>query len=139
MVHVYQLAFIQKACLKTLLLVQSHTIVLRMFFLSIQVVTNMNVAYRQEKKNSKRKARTMPFISLTVTDPLFSTEETPSAKKLKESFYMSFPVETVLTTVQNVPEAKKNGLEYPLTDSDVHWTSFLIWPFIKHCPQSVFA
>lgn len=84
------------------------------------VVTNMNVAYRQEKKNSKRKARTMPFISLTVTDPLFSTEETPSAKKLKESLYMSFPVETVLTTVQNVPESKKNGLEYPLTDSDVH-------------------
>lgn len=120
MVHVYQLAFIQKSCLKTLLLVQTslkfHTIVLRMFFLSVQVVTNMNVAYRQEKKNSKRKARNMPSITLTVTDPLFSTEETPSAKKLKESLYLSFPVETV----QNVPEAKKNGLEYPLTDSDVH-------------------
>ncbi|XP_058630916.1 gypsy retrotransposon integrase-like protein 1 isoform X2 [Onychostoma macrolepis] len=84
------------------------------------VVTNMNVAYRQEKKNAKRKARNMPSITLTVTDPLFSTEETPSAKKLKESLYLSFPVETVLTTVQNVPEAKKNGLEYPLTDSDVH-------------------
>uniref|UniRef100_A0A673LLZ3 Zgc:113436 n=1 Tax=Sinocyclocheilus rhinocerous TaxID=307959 RepID=A0A673LLZ3_9TELE len=80
------------------------------------VVTNMNVAYRQEKKNAKRKARNMPSITLTVTDPLFSTEETPSAKKLKESLYLSFPVETVLTTVQNVPEAKKNGLEYPLTD-----------------------
>uniref|UniRef100_A0A9J8D576 Zgc:113436 n=1 Tax=Cyprinus carpio carpio TaxID=630221 RepID=A0A9J8D576_CYPCA len=84
------------------------------------VVTNMNVAYRQEKKNAKRKARNMPSITLAVTDPLFSTEETPSAKKLKESLYLSFPVETVLTTVQNVPEAKKNGLEYSLTDSDVH-------------------
>ncbi|RXN22160.1 gypsy retrotransposon integrase 1 [Labeo rohita] len=84
------------------------------------VVTNMNVAYRQEKKNAKRKARNMPSITLTVSNPLFSTEETPSAKKLKESLYLSFPVETVLTTVQNVPEAKKNGLEYPLTDSDVH-------------------
>uniref|UniRef100_A0A9J8AKQ4 Zgc:113436 n=1 Tax=Cyprinus carpio carpio TaxID=630221 RepID=A0A9J8AKQ4_CYPCA len=83
------------------------------------VVSNMNVAYRQEKKNAKRKARNMPSITLTVTEPLF-TEETPSAKKLKESLYLSFPVETVLTTVQNVPEAKKNGLEYPLTDSDVH-------------------
>uniref|UniRef100_A0A673JHA2 Zgc:113436 n=1 Tax=Sinocyclocheilus rhinocerous TaxID=307959 RepID=A0A673JHA2_9TELE len=83
------------------------------------VVTNMNVAYKQEKKNAKRKARNMPSITLTVTDPLF-TEETPSAKKLKESLYLCFPVETVLTTVQNVPEAKKNGLEYPLTDSDVH-------------------
>lgn len=83
------------------------------------VVTNMNVAYRQEKKNAKRKARNMPSITLNVTDPLF-TAETPTAKKLKESLYLSYPVETVLTTVQNVPEAKKNGLEYPLTDSDVH-------------------
>lgn len=88
-----------------------------MFFLSIQVVTNMNVAYRQEKKNAKRKARNMPSITLTVTDPLFSTA--PSTKKLKESIYLSFPVETVLTTIQNVPEAKKNGLEYPLADTDV--------------------
>lgn len=100
-------------------LVISHHFLI-MFFLSIQVVTNMNVAYRQEKKNAKRKARNMPSITLSVTDPLFSTEEMPSAKKLKESLYLSFPVETVLTTVQNVPEAKKNGLEYPLTDSDVH-------------------
>lgn len=99
----------------------------------------MNVAYRQEKKNAKRKARNMPSITLTVSNPLFSTEETPSAKKLKESLYLSFPVETVLTTVQNVPEAKKNGLEYPLTDSDVHWKSFWIWLIIKHYPQSVFA
>ncbi|XP_057212596.1 gypsy retrotransposon integrase-like protein 1 isoform X2 [Triplophysa rosa] len=84
------------------------------------VITNMNVAYRQEKKNAKRKARNMPSITLTVTDPLYSTEDSPSAKKLKESLYLSFPVETVLTTVQNVAEDKKNGLEYPLTDSDPH-------------------
>lgn len=77
-----------------------------MFFLSIQVVTNMNVAYRQEKKNAKRKARNIPSITLTVTNPLFSAEESPSTKKLKESLYLSFPVETVLTTIQNVPEAK---------------------------------
>ncbi|XP_077096991.1 gypsy retrotransposon integrase-like protein 1 isoform X2 [Siphateles boraxobius] len=70
------------------------------------VVTNMNVAYRQEKKNAKRKARNMPSITLTVTNPLFSAEESPSAKKLKESLYLSFPVETVLTTIQNVSEAK---------------------------------
>ncbi|XP_051976889.1 gypsy retrotransposon integrase-like protein 1 isoform X2 [Xyrauchen texanus] len=84
------------------------------------VITNMNVAYRQEKKNAKRKARNIPPITLTVTDPLFNAEVSPSTKKLKESLYLSFPVETVLTTVQNVPEDKKNGLEYPLTGSDVH-------------------
>ncbi|NP_001314823.1 uncharacterized protein LOC503528 isoform 1 [Danio rerio] len=84
------------------------------------VITNMNVAYRQEKKNAKRKSRNMPSITLTVAEPLFSSEESPSAKKLKESLYLSFPVETVLTTVQNVPDAKKNGLDYPLTDSDMH-------------------
>lgn len=66
----------------------------------------MNVAYRQEKKNAKRKTRNMPSITLTVTNPLFSAEESPSAKKLKESLYLSFPVETVLTTIQNAPEAK---------------------------------
>lgn len=91
-----------------------------MFILSVQVITNMNIAYRQEKKNAKRKARNMPSITLTVTDPLFSTEDSPSAKKLKENLYLSFPVETVLPTVQDVAEDQKNGLEYPLTDSDVH-------------------
>lgn len=80
----------------------------------------MNVAYRQEKKNAKRKARNMPSITLTVTDPLFRTEDLPSAKKLKESLYLSFPVETVLTTDQNVAEDKKIGLEYPLTDTEPH-------------------
>lgn len=89
-------------------------------FLSLQVITNMNVAYRQEKKNAKRKARNMPSITLTVTDPLFGTDDSPSAKKHKESLYLSFPVETVLTTVQNEAEDRKNALEYPLTDSDVH-------------------
>ncbi|XP_056602084.1 gypsy retrotransposon integrase-like protein 1 [Triplophysa dalaica] len=84
------------------------------------VITNMNVAYRQEKKNAKRKAKNMPSMTLNVTDPLFSTEDLPSAKKLKESLYLSFPVETVLTTVQNVAEDKKIGLEYPLTDTEPH-------------------
>lgn len=80
------------------------------------VITNMNVAYRQEKKNAKRKARNMPSITLTVTDPMFSTEGSPSPKKITESLYLSLPVETVLTTVQNVAEDKKNSLEYSLTD-----------------------
>ncbi|TRZ02133.1 hypothetical protein DNTS_031912 [Danionella cerebrum] len=80
------------------------------------VITNMNMAYRQEKKSGKRKARITPSIALSVSEPLFSPEESPSAKKLKESLYLSFPTETVLSTVQNLSDIKKNGLEYVLTD-----------------------
>uniref|UniRef100_A0AAZ3RP99 Gypsy retrotransposon integrase-like protein 1 n=1 Tax=Oncorhynchus tshawytscha TaxID=74940 RepID=A0AAZ3RP99_ONCTS len=37
------------------------------------VIANMNAAYKQEKKNAKRRARNMPSITFKVTDPLFGS------------------------------------------------------------------
>ncbi|KAK6306165.1 hypothetical protein J4Q44_G00230900 [Coregonus suidteri] len=84
------------------------------------VIANMNAAYKQEKKNAKRRARNMPSITFKVTDPLFGSGESSSPKKLKQSIYLSFPVETVLATEQSSSDEKKSDLEYPLTISDAH-------------------
>uniref|UniRef100_A0A8C7CJI9 Gypsy retrotransposon integrase-like protein 1 n=1 Tax=Oncorhynchus kisutch TaxID=8019 RepID=A0A8C7CJI9_ONCKI len=84
------------------------------------VIANMNAAYKQEKKNAKRRARNMPSITFKVTDPLFGSGESSSQKKLKRSIYLSFPVETVLATEQCSSDDKKSDLEYPLPISDAH-------------------
>lgn len=89
--------------------------------LCLQVIANMNAAYKQEKKNAKRRARNMPSITFKVTDPLFGSGESSSQKKLKRSIYLSFPVETVLATEQCSSDDKKSDLEYPLPISDAHW------------------
>uniref|UniRef100_A0A8C7D407 Gypsy retrotransposon integrase-like protein 1 n=1 Tax=Oncorhynchus kisutch TaxID=8019 RepID=A0A8C7D407_ONCKI len=83
------------------------------------VIANMNAAYKQEKKNAKRRSRNMPSITFKVTDPMFCSGESPSQKKLKPSIYLSFPVETVLATKQSCSDDKNSDLEYPLV-SDVH-------------------
>ncbi|KAM3868478.1 gypsy retrotransposon integrase-like protein 1 [Diretmus argenteus] len=83
------------------------------------VIANMNAAYKQEKKNAKRRPRNMPSMTFKITDPMFGSGESPSPKKVKEeSLYLSFPVETVLATEQSSSEGKKTDLDYPL--SDVH-------------------
>uniref|UniRef100_A0A8C7TIK3 Gypsy retrotransposon integrase-like protein 1 n=1 Tax=Oncorhynchus mykiss TaxID=8022 RepID=A0A8C7TIK3_ONCMY len=84
------------------------------------VIANMNAAYKQEKKNAKRRARNMPSITFKVTDPLFGSGESSSQKKLKLSIYLSFPVETVLATEQCSSDDKKSDLEYTLPISDAH-------------------
>ncbi|CDQ62561.1 unnamed protein product [Oncorhynchus mykiss] len=84
------------------------------------VIANMNAAYKQEKKNAKRRARNMPSITFKVTDPLFGSGESSSQKKLKRSIYLSFPVETVLATEQCSSDDKKSDLEYTLPISDAH-------------------
>ncbi|XP_060927976.1 gypsy retrotransposon integrase-like protein 1 [Limanda limanda] len=85
------------------------------------VVSNMNVAYKQEKKKkAKRRAPSMPSMNFKIADPLFGEGDSPSPKKLKESLYLSFPVETVLATEQSSSEDIKAELEYHLTESDVH-------------------
>lgn len=95
--------------------------------LCLQVIANMNAAYKQEKKNAKRRSRNMPSITFKVTDPMFCSGESPSQKKLKPSIYLSFPVETVLATKQSCSDDKKSDLEYPLV-SDVHW-GLLCWGY----------
>ncbi|XP_066513752.1 gypsy retrotransposon integrase-like protein 1 isoform X2 [Hoplias malabaricus] len=84
------------------------------------VFSNMNAAYKEEKKNSKRRGRNMSSITLTVTEPLCSSDEPPSPKKLKEGLILTFPMETVLSSIQTLTDDKKNGLEYTLPGSDVH-------------------
>ncbi|XP_066545993.1 gypsy retrotransposon integrase-like protein 1 isoform X2 [Amia ocellicauda] len=84
------------------------------------VIANMNAAYKQEKKNAKRRARTMPSITFKVTDPLFGPGDSTQLKKLKESHYLSFPVETVLTSDQSESEGKKSDLEYTSSVPQVH-------------------
>lgn len=82
----------------------------------------MNAAYKQEKKkNAKRKTHNVPSLTFKVADPLFDAGDSPSPKRLKESLYLSFPVETVLATEQSGSEDIKTELAYHLSESDVHW------------------
>lgn len=78
----------------------------------------MNAAYRQQKKNAKRRVRSLPSITFSVTDPSFGTGESPPLKK--ESLYLSFPVTTVLAAEQSAPGDKKSDLEYSLPVSHIH-------------------
>ncbi|KAG7271304.1 hypothetical protein CRUP_021041, partial [Coryphaenoides rupestris] len=56
------------------------------------VTANMNMAYKQEKKNAKRRLRNMPSMTFKITDPMFGAGESPPAKKLKpDSLFLSFP------------------------------------------------
>lgn len=82
----------------------------------------MNIAYKQEKrKNAKRKTHNVPSMTFKDSDPLFGAGDSPSPKRLKESLYLSFPVETVLATEQSGSEDIKTELAYHLAESDVHW------------------
>lgn len=82
----------------------------------------MNIAYKQEKrKNAKRKTHSVPSMTFKDSDPLFGAGDSPSPKRLKESLYLSFPVETVLATEQSGSEDIKTELAYHLAESDVHW------------------
>ncbi|KPP74360.1 gypsy retrotransposon integrase-like protein 1-like [Scleropages formosus] len=84
-----------------------------------EVIANMNAAYKQEKKNAKRRVRNIPSITFKVEDPLFGTRESPPLKKLKESLLLPFPVEAVLDSEQSGSDEKKSDLEYPLPVSGV--------------------
>lgn len=91
------------------------------FLLRGQVLANMNAAYKQEKKNAKRKAHSMSPVTFKVSDPLFTSADAPSLKKVKEeSLYLSFPVETVLATEQSSSGDVKTELVYHLAES-VNW------------------
>lgn len=75
----------------------------------------MNAAYKQEKKkNSKRKT------NFKITDPLFGADESPCPKKLKDSLFLPFPDETVLSSGQSGASEIKTELSYQLTEPDVH-------------------
>ncbi|XP_047236890.1 uncharacterized protein zgc:113436 [Girardinichthys multiradiatus] len=85
------------------------------------VIANMNAAYKQEKKkNAKRRMQTTPPATLKMTEPLFAAVDSTSAKKVKESLYLSFPMETVLATEPNNSEDVKTELEYRLAEPDAH-------------------
>lgn len=83
-----------------------------------QVIANMNAAYKQEKKNAKRRTQNGPPVTFNITDPLFAAGDSPSPKKAKESLYLSFPVETVLVTEQSSSEDVKTELAYDLVEDD---------------------
>ncbi|KAA8592088.1 hypothetical protein FQN60_017543 [Etheostoma spectabile] len=86
-----------------------------------EVIANMNAAYKQEKKkNVKRRTHNMPSMTFKIADPLFSAGDSPSPKKLKDTLYLSFPVETVLATEHSSAEDMKTELAYHLAESDVH-------------------
>lgn len=86
---------------------------------ALQVIANMNAAYKQEKKKAKRKQNNVTS-TFKISDPIFGIEESPSPKKLKQSLYLSFPVGTVLATKQSSSEHVKTELAYHLAESDVH-------------------
>lgn len=81
----------------------------------------MNAAYKQEKKkNSKRKTHDIPPLTFKISDPLFYAEDSPCPKKLKDSFFLSFPDETVLSTGKSDASGIKTELSYHLDEPDVH-------------------
>lgn len=83
-----------------------------------QVLANMNAAYKHEKKRSaKRKMHNIPEMTYKITDPLFAAEDSPSPKKLKESLYLSFPVESMQGSANSI----KTELTYHLAESGIHW------------------
>ncbi|XP_034026939.1 uncharacterized protein zgc:113436 [Thalassophryne amazonica] len=86
------------------------------------VIANMNAAYKQEKKkkNAKRKSHNMSTMSFKMTSTLYGAEDSLSPNKLKDSLYLSFPVETVLATEENGSEDIKTELVYHLTEPDAH-------------------
>ncbi|XP_053466536.1 gypsy retrotransposon integrase-like protein 1 isoform X1 [Ictalurus furcatus] len=88
--------------------------------LNQMVFSNMNAAYKQEKKSAKRRGRDVSSITLTVTEPLCPSDDSPSPKRLKDDLFLTFPVETVISAVQVVAEEGKDALEYVLPGPDVH-------------------
>ncbi|KAJ3603554.1 hypothetical protein NHX12_028299 [Muraenolepis orangiensis] len=67
------------------------------FLFRMTVTANMNTAYKQQKKTSKRRLRNMPSMTFKITDPMFGAGESPAAKKLKaDSLFMSFSAEADL-------------------------------------------
>uniref|UniRef100_A0A665V829 Gypsy retrotransposon integrase-like protein 1 n=1 Tax=Echeneis naucrates TaxID=173247 RepID=A0A665V829_ECHNA len=85
-----------------------------------EVIANMNAAYKQEKKkNAKRRAHKLSSMTCKNADPLFGAGDSPSPKKLKESLYLSFPVDTVLSAEQNSSEDLKTEITYHLPEPDV--------------------
>ncbi|XP_076848348.1 gypsy retrotransposon integrase-like protein 1 isoform X2 [Brachyhypopomus gauderio] len=68
------------------------------------VFSNMNAAYKKEKKSAKRRSSNIRSITLTVTEPLGPPDKCPSPKRLRDGLFLTFPVETVLGTVQTPPE-----------------------------------
>ncbi|XP_072770323.1 gypsy retrotransposon integrase-like protein 1 isoform X1 [Nerophis lumbriciformis] len=79
------------------------------------VIANMKAAYKEEKKDVKRRSLNNP------SNPPFCPGDTPSTKKMKEEcLYLSFPVETVLATEQSSSEDVKTAIAYHLSESDIH-------------------
>lgn len=60
------------------------------------VLANMTAAYKQEKKkNAKRRTHRSPPVTFKLSEPQYATGDSPSPKKLKDSLYLSFPVEQI--------------------------------------------
>lgn len=78
----------------------------------------MNAAYKQEKKNAKRRMQSPPPVAYKIAEPLFVTGDSPSPKKGKDSLYLSFPIEMVLATEQSSSKVVKTELTYRLADSE---------------------
>ncbi|XP_041083285.1 uncharacterized protein zgc:113436 [Polyodon spathula] len=70
------------------------------------VIANMNASYKKEKKSTKRGARSMQPITIKVGDTLYGTSDSAQLKRLKKSHFLSFPVETVLTSEQSGSDVK---------------------------------
>ncbi|KAG9353539.1 hypothetical protein JZ751_011655 [Albula glossodonta] len=79
------------------------------------VIANISTAYKQGKKNIKRKGRSM----FEATDSLTDVRGSPPVKTVKESQYLTFPVEPMLTVVQNSATNRKDELEYPVLVSSI--------------------
>ncbi|XP_067910667.1 gypsy retrotransposon integrase-like protein 1 isoform X3 [Heterodontus francisci] len=64
------------------------------------VITNMAAAHKREKKNAKRKAK--KGIDFTTGEEVFPGSTNPTTKKHKKSHFLSFQIETTLSSEHSV-------------------------------------
>lgn len=83
------------------------------------VITNMSSAYKQGKKDAKRRGSSMSSITLKVTEPVLGTAESPPPKVPKENHYLASPAGAILMAEQNGFADRKNELEIPTLVSGV--------------------
>ncbi|XP_064424235.1 gypsy retrotransposon integrase-like protein 1 isoform X2 [Latimeria chalumnae] len=70
------------------------------------VLANMAAAYKREKKNAKRRARSLPSLTFKVGEEVFDGGTNTPLKKQKKSHFMSFQIETVLPPGESVSGVK---------------------------------
>lgn len=69
----------------------------------------MAASYKQDQKCVKRKTQGLSSLTFKMEDAVFTSNEDPALKKLKENQFVSFQIETVLSPEQSISSSKNTG------------------------------